>query len=130
MAATDLHLQGMEDIITCSICQELFTDARSLTCKHCFCYQCLIEFQTTFTRKPCPLCREETVPAARELRRLPVNKAVNDMVGLVMKHKGEFFISSASCVEWVESFNISLWHHHFTMLFERQQVFNQKSITI
>lgn len=89
MAKPDLHLQGMEDIITCSICQELFTDARTLSCKHCFCLACLQDFQTTIVNKPCPLCREETVPPARELHRLPVNRAVNDMVGLIMKHKGE-----------------------------------------
>ena len=83
MASTDRHLQGMEDIITCSICQELYTDARELKCKHCFCLACLRDFQTTVVNKPCPMCREDTVPPARELHRLPANQAVNDMVNAV-----------------------------------------------
>jgi len=85
----NLPLRGMEDVVTCSICQELYTDARTLTCEHCFCMKCLLSYQTSIVIKPCPMCREETVPAARELHRLPSNKAVNEMVGLIVRHRSK-----------------------------------------
>ena len=87
--ANDLHVKGMEEIVTCSICTDLFTDARTLSCQHCFCLSCLKDFQTTPVIKPCPICRKDTVPAVRELHRLPANRAVNEMVGLVVQHKGK-----------------------------------------
>ncbi|XP_067935728.1 uncharacterized protein [Watersipora subatra] len=81
------QIKEMEDVITCSICCELFTDARNLTCQHCFCLACLKDFQTTPFIKACPICREESVPPARELNRLPPNRAINDMVGVLMKRR-------------------------------------------
>lgn len=88
MAANNLQMRGMEDTLTCGICCEMFTDARTLPCQHCFCMACLRDYQTTVVIKPCPLCKEDCVPAARELHRLPPNKVANDMVGLLIKHKG------------------------------------------
>lgn len=86
-ARKNLQVQGMKEAVTCSICQELFTDARALTCNHCFCLRCLQNLQKTAYIMPCPMCRSETVPAARELCRLLPNRAANDMVSLLFRHK-------------------------------------------
>ena len=87
--ANDLHVKEMEEIVTCRICSNFFSDARTLSCQHCFCLSCLINFQTTPFIKPCPICKEDTVPAVHELHRLPANRAVNDMVAVVVQRRGK-----------------------------------------
>lgn len=59
MAAVDKHL---EEIITCSICQETFQRPRQLPCQHVYCTHCLealLSKETTNDKASldCPLCR-------------------------------------------------------------------------
>ncbi|XP_071111192.1 uncharacterized protein [Haliotis cracherodii] len=57
----------MKENLTCSICQDIFQDPRSLPCQHAFCYECLNNhiIATVEEKKrsfKCPLCRKSTRP--------------------------------------------------------------------
>ncbi|XP_046544206.1 tripartite motif-containing protein 2-like [Haliotis rubra] len=68
MSAT---IQLDDDFFVCSICDDSFSDPRSLPCLHCFCHQCLqqhINYSATLSPPSflCPLCRGlALVPAER-----------------------------------------------------------------
>lgn len=88
MAASNLQLKGMQDLATCGICLELFTDARTLSCSHCFCLNCLLALQNSEKIKACPTCRRKTVSARSVLHRLENNKPANDLVAF-LRGKGD-----------------------------------------
>ena len=57
-----------QDLITCPVCLEVYTDPRQLACHHSFCLTCLhaVHCQAGGTGViRCPMCREDT--------RLPIN---------------------------------------------------------
>lgn len=63
-------IEEIKDIIECCICNEVFTDPRTLPCMHTFCLGCLQKIGLQSSKKagqtfPCPVCRKEfAVPAA------------------------------------------------------------------
>lgn len=63
-------IEEIKDIIECCICNEVFTDPRTLPCMHTFCLGCLQKIDLQSSKKagqtfPCPVCRKEfAVPAA------------------------------------------------------------------
>ena len=63
----DKSLEELEREITCSICQEHYTEPKILPCLHYYCKQCVLRLaHRTGTGKPfsCPECRcEATLPA-------------------------------------------------------------------
>ncbi|XP_064411118.1 zinc-binding protein A33-like [Latimeria chalumnae] len=48
---------GLEDEMTCSVCQELFKDPVTLRCGHNFCQECVCEYWKGKTTPACPICR-------------------------------------------------------------------------
>ncbi len=59
-------MDELEKEITCSICQENYTEPKVLPCLHYFCKHCILELvRRAGTRKPfaCPECRSlSTLP--------------------------------------------------------------------
>ena len=81
--------QQIEEEITCSICGDLFTDPKTISCLHTFCKQC-IERSIESNKKMasvicCPLCR---TPLAREdISSVPINFTINRLVEIFGKRK-------------------------------------------
>ena len=52
-----------KDLITCSLCLEIFDQPKTLPCLHTFCLKCLkqyVESKHFHGSLPCPICRRET----------------------------------------------------------------------
>ena len=81
--------QQIQEEITCSICRELFTDPKTISCLHTFCKQC-IEKSLESNKKMgsivcCPLCR---TPFPREgISFVPTNFTINRLVEIFRKRK-------------------------------------------
>ncbi|XP_046327373.2 uncharacterized protein LOC124111662 [Haliotis rufescens] len=56
----------IKENLTCTICQDIYTDPRSLPCQHAFCYECLNKHIIVTVKEKrsfkCPLCRKSTRP--------------------------------------------------------------------
>lgn len=53
--------ESLNDILECSVCKDVFEDARMLPCIHSFCLKCLKEMLSRCTENviTCPMCRSE-----------------------------------------------------------------------
>ena len=51
--------KNLQDLVTCSICLEDFTDPRALPCVHSYCKACLERLITPQGKITCPQCRNE-----------------------------------------------------------------------
>ncbi|XP_064414404.1 E3 ubiquitin-protein ligase TRIM39-like [Latimeria chalumnae] len=51
--------EGLEDEMTCCVCQELFKDPVTLRCGHNFCQECVREYWKEKTSQSCPICRAD-----------------------------------------------------------------------
>ncbi|XP_064414468.1 E3 ubiquitin-protein ligase TRIM39-like [Latimeria chalumnae] len=51
---------GLEDDITCCVCQDLFKDPVTLRCGHNFCRECVCEYWKGKTSQSCPICRADS----------------------------------------------------------------------
>ena len=81
--------QQIEEEITCSICGDLFTDPKTISCLHTFCKQCIEKSIESNKRMAsivcCPLCR---TPLAREdVSSVPTNFTINRLVEIFGKRK-------------------------------------------
>jgi hypothetical protein len=71
-----------EDLITCSICQEIFVDPRLLQCSHTYCYKCMEKIASANKDQfECPF-RDGFTISKEEISSLPLNRTVRDMVEL------------------------------------------------
>lgn len=82
------ELEESRETVTCSVCVELFRDARILNCSHSFCLHCLIGCQAQagqdgMTETACPVCRELTVPPTADIPLLPSNVFANKVSDLI-----------------------------------------------
>ena len=62
MAALKPFADDLEEQLTCSICQEIFTDPKTLPCLHNFCSKCIVGWYArsgnpASKRFDCPICR-------------------------------------------------------------------------
>lgn len=71
-----IERSAFEDEFTCSICQELLLDARTLDCAHTFCATCLEEWRKQ--KAECPICRKKIDKPA--LRALNLDSIVSRLV--------------------------------------------------
>ena len=76
----------IEEEITCSICGDLFTDPKTISCSHTFCKQC-IEKSIESNKKMasiacCPLCRAP-LPKNIDIASIPTNFTINRLVEIV-----------------------------------------------
>lgn len=63
LSGGDSKKQEFDDMTTCCICTEVYTDPKTLPCSHTFCMKCLQEngFKTNKgpgDEMPCPICRQ------------------------------------------------------------------------
>ena len=84
------HLANKENSdLRCGFCSKFFTDARTLSCGHNFCFPCLIDVQQTDEVKSCHICKELTIPTQDKIKELIPNRDVNQRVGKAMLDLGE-----------------------------------------
>ena len=87
---TEVHLANKENSdLRCGFCSKFFTDARTLSCGHNFCFPCLIDVQQTDEVKSCHICKELTIPTQDKIKELIPNRDVNQRVGKAMLDLGE-----------------------------------------
>ena len=79
--------------ITCTMCNDVYTDARDLSCGHTFCLRCL---QAEPPEK-CPVCEEESLPDENKLKELKVNKEKNYLVGLELAKRSKCQVLLYEC---------------------------------
>ena len=89
MLPVEKEWQQIEKEITCSICGDLFTDPKTISCLHTFCKQCIEKSIESNKRMAsivcCPLCR---TPLAREdISSVPTNFTINRLVEIFGKRK-------------------------------------------
>ena len=81
--------QQIEEEITCSICEDLFTDPKTIPCLHTFCKQCIEKSIESNKKKAsivcCPLCR--TPLPGDDVSSVPTNLTINRLVKIFGKLK-------------------------------------------
>ena len=77
----------LEDQLTCSICQETFTDPRFLQCNHVYCRDCLAGLAGKDSQNlTCPNCRKVTnLPSG--VKGLPAAFYTNNLLEILSEHK-------------------------------------------
>ena len=79
----------IEEEITCSICGDLFTDPKTISCLHTFCKQCIERSIESNKRMAsiicCPLCR--TPLPTEDISSVPTNFTINRLVEIFGKRK-------------------------------------------
>jgi len=78
------HIAGeFTEIALCSICTEVFTDPRLLTCRHTFCLECLEKYaeeKHSGQTVACPVCRQTSVIPAGGMVNLERNRDMDRLV--------------------------------------------------
>ena len=82
--------------LECVICNKIYTDARSLSCGHAFCFTCLCTVQATEETKACFTCEQLTVPPVDGIKNLTPNSEINANVGKAMLAIGKWKVLSIS----------------------------------
>ena len=86
--APDPVEKGLEEEITCPVCQEHFRNPKILPCLHYYCKECVQQLALRAgTNRPfaCPECRRETILLQNDPDRLPTAFFVNRMKELRTK---------------------------------------------
>ena len=78
------HITGeFSEMALCSICTEVFTDPRLLTCRHTFCLRCLqrcAEGKRCGEAVACPICRQESAIPSGGMANLERNRDMERLV--------------------------------------------------
>ena len=80
--------QGVEDEITCPVCQDYFQEPKILPCCHYYCKQCIQKLAMRAGANqpfPCPECRRDTLLPQNDSNQLPTAFFVNRMKELHTK---------------------------------------------
>ena len=80
--------QGVEDEITCPVCQDHFQEPKILPCCHYYCKQCIQKLAMRAGANqpfPCPECRSDTLLPQNDPNQLPTAFFVNRMKELHTK---------------------------------------------
>ncbi len=83
-------LEDLEKEITCAICQEHYTDPKTLPCLHCYCKQCVLQLALRIGQGkpfPCPECRKDTVLPEGGVEQLQSDFKLNRLKSMYFKHK-------------------------------------------
>ncbi len=84
------NLEDLEKEITCAICQEHYTDPKTLPCLHCYCKQCILKLALRVGQGkpfPCPECRKDTVLPEGGVEELQSDFKLNRLKSMYLKHK-------------------------------------------
>ena len=90
---------NIEELLTCSLCLELFREPKTLTCLHSFCKECLNEMTKAADHEhdslPCPLCRDETAIPKNGVEGLPTNFFIKNLLEVAeLKSKNDSLLCS------------------------------------
>ena len=95
-------LYNLRDEVSCSVCSEIFTDPKHLSCLHSFCLKCLNQWYRTCggggTVK-CPKCQTlSRVPASADLKDLPTSFYLNGLIDvLAIKECNSTHVTCGNC---------------------------------
>lgn len=91
MAIAPDKSENFEDLLTCTICLETFSEPKYLPCIHTFCEICIntyilspVEKTETETRFKCPICRKEVL----------IEEKLGNPEGWAAKLPGNQFVAS------------------------------------
>ncbi|XP_020912396.2 E3 ubiquitin-protein ligase TRIM71 isoform X1 [Exaiptasia diaphana] len=93
MAASSSFTEDLKAQLTCAICNDIFTDPRTLPCLHTFCFNCIKGWneacQIERKRLRCPTCRAVVKIEGDDISKLPSSFTYNSLLQLfnVMKTK-------------------------------------------
>jgi len=88
----------LDDITSCPICTEVYTDPRSLPCVHTYCLKCIKEYSKDKhhgDELACPLCRKEFTLPSNGVDDLPKNFFVTNV--LEMKQLSSVESKASGC---------------------------------
>uniref|UniRef100_H3A8C1 Tripartite motif containing 35 n=1 Tax=Latimeria chalumnae TaxID=7897 RepID=H3A8C1_LATCH len=81
--------EGLEDEMSCPVCQELFKDPVTLRCGHNFCRECLCEYWKEKISQLCPICRADSA-----ITDLKTNYTLRNIVEMHKKERKKSKIQS------------------------------------
>ncbi|XP_028513566.1 E3 ubiquitin-protein ligase TRIM71-like [Exaiptasia diaphana] len=93
MATSSSFRDNLEAQLTCAICNDIFTDPRTLPCLHTFCFKCIKDWneacQREMKRLRCPTCRAVVKIEGDDISKLPSSFTYKSLLQLfnVMKTK-------------------------------------------
>ena len=80
-------LYNLREEVSCSVCSNIFTDPKQLTCLHSFCLHCLKQwYRTSHGRDTigCPNCQAlSTVPTSGDLTDFPTSFYLNGLIDVL-----------------------------------------------
>ena len=80
-------LKNLKEHVTCSICLDTFTDPKTITCLHTFCFECIKKHALISQRNGkfrCPECQAEVdLPEANRFDKLPTSFHHNSLLSVL-----------------------------------------------
>ena len=80
-------LKNLKEHVTCSICLDTFTDPKTITCLHTFCFECIKKHALISQRNGkfrCPECQAEVdLPEAKRFDKLPTSFHHNSLLSVL-----------------------------------------------
>ena len=80
-------LKNLKEHVTCSICLDTFTDPKTITCLHTFCFECIKKHALISQRNGkfrCPECQAEVhLPEANHFDKLPTSFHHNSLLSVL-----------------------------------------------
>ena len=80
-------LYNLREEVSCSVCSDLFTDPKHLSCLHSFCLKCLNQWYETCgggEAIKCPKCQTlSRIPASGDLKDLPTSFYLNGLIDVL-----------------------------------------------
>ena len=78
----------IQEEVTCSVCMEVFTEPKTITCLHTFCEKCIVltiqNSKTSGSDNCCPLCRAKF---SEDVTKIPVNFFMKRLIEIFRKRK-------------------------------------------
>ena len=95
--------KDLDDLVTCSVCMENYSDPRTLPCTHSFCLGCLEKLLANGRKTiECPVCREKTSVPEGGPSHYKVNFTLNSLKDVMRRTKtedGEYQFYCEDCEE-------------------------------
>ena len=78
---------NLREEVSCSVCSDLFTDPKQLSCLHSFCFKCVNQWYETLgggDAIKCPKCQTlSRIPASGDLKDLPTSFYLNGFIDVL-----------------------------------------------
>ncbi|XP_028391976.1 E3 ubiquitin-protein ligase TRIM33-like isoform X2 [Dendronephthya gigantea] len=110
-ASCPAPVKQMETLLECSVCMEILTQPRTLSCYHSFCKHCLENYVAAQRKKAvkakasvpeifeCPLCRTKfSVKEGENVgEKMPANHFINNLLELLSIQQQAYHVKCQSC---------------------------------